>query len=312
MKVTVILLLVVIVVLLVGFLYGKLKWKRNYQTIFQLIESSKDVVYYYEVPTMKFKYISPSIETFLGKGVIEEADLNPYAPFERVHPDDYETLVHKVSGEMDYSEILIQRWRDNDGNYRWFEEYATPIYENGQLVVIQGIMRNIDEKVKLQQELEYRIHHDPLTGIYNREYFEIKFEELDKKINVPVALVVCDVDGLKYVNDHFGHKAGDELIKGVAALINQYSSDAISVARIGGDEFIIIVTNQSENLVQHLVSEIHKDIEKYNANSLVVAIKMSIGYSYASGSVGQMEGLFFQADKNMYSDKRSRKNCVLT
>lgn len=312
MKVTVILLLVVFVGLLVWILYGMLMWKRKFQTIFQLVESSKDVVYYYEVPKMKFTYISPSIETFLGEGVIEEAELNPYAPFERVHPDDYETLMRKVSGDMDYSEILIQRWRDNSGHYRWFEEYASPIYENGQLVVIQGIMRNIDEKVKLQQELEYRIYHDPLTDIYNREYFEKKFEELNTYINVPVALIVCDVDGLKYVNDHFGHRAGDELIKGVAALINQYSTEEISVARIGGDEFVIIAIYQTESQVQQLISDIRKDIEKYNANSSVYTIKMSIGYSYAFSSMEQMEGLFSRADKKMYEDKMSRKNRVFT
>lgn len=311
MKVTVILLLVVFVGLLVWFLYGMLMWKRKYQTIFQLVESSKDVVYYYEVPKMKFTYISPSIETFLGEGVIEEAELNPYAPFERVHPDDYDTLMRKVSGDMDYSEILIQRWRDNSGRYRWFEEYASPIYENGQLVVIQGIMRNIDEKVKLQQDLEYRIYHDPLTCIYNREYFDKKFEELNT-YNVPVALIVCDVDGLKYVNDHFGHRTGDELIKGVAALINQYSTEEISVARIGGDEFVIIAIYQTESQVQQLISDIRKDIEKYNANSSVYTIKMSIGYSYAFSSMEQMEGLFSRADKKMYEDKMSRKNRVFT
>ncbi|MDQ1143788.1 diguanylate cyclase (GGDEF)-like protein/PAS domain S-box-containing protein [Bacillus sp. SORGH_AS 510] len=312
MKVTVILLLVVFVGLLVWILYGMLKWKRKFQTISQLVESSKDVVYYYEVPKMKFTYISPSIETFLGKGVIEEAELNLYAPFERVHPDDYETLMRKVSGNMDYSEIFIQRWRDNSGHYRWFEEYASPIYENGQLVVIQGIMRNIDEKVKLQQALEYRIYHDPLTDIYNREYFEKKFEELNTYINVPVALIVCDVDGLKYVNDHFGHRAGDELIKGVAALINQYSTEEISVSRIGGDEFVIITIYQTESQVQQLISDIRKDIEKYNAHSFEYTIKMSIGYSYAFSSIEQMEGLFSQADKKMYEDKVSRKNRVFT
>ncbi|NHM33729.1 GGDEF domain-containing protein [Neobacillus terrae] len=125
-------------------------------------------------------------------------------------------------------------------------------------------MRNIDEKVKLPQELEYRIYHDTLTDIYNREYFEKKFEELDKKINVPVSLIVCDLDGLKYVNDNLGHKAGDELIKSFVELLNQRSTEDKTVARIGGDEFILIVKNKPEDQVRHLLSEIHKDIKEFN------------------------------------------------
>jgi diguanylate cyclase (GGDEF)-like protein/PAS domain S-box-containing protein len=309
-KIMIIVLLLGIVILQVGIIYGRVKWKSKYneqQSIFQLIESSKDVIYLYEVSKMKFKYISPSIENFLGKGAIVEANENPHAPFERVHPDDYVTLCKKAKGEIDYSQIIIQRWKDNHGNYKWFEEYATPIYENGKLAYVQGIMRNIDEKVKLQQALEYRISHDTLTDIYNREYFEKKFEELDKKVNAPVAIIVCDLDGLKLANDNLGHKAGDALLKRAAELLNQLSSETITVARIGGDEFVLVVTDKSEEQISQLVTQLQNDIKKNNSNDSMFSIEMSIGYSYAPWSLGKMEFLFSQADKNMYEDKMSRK-----
>jgi PAS domain S-box-containing protein len=156
--------------------YEKAKWKvrfENEKRIFQLVESSKDIIYYYEIkPESKHRYISPSIEHFLGEGILEEAYKNPNLPFELVHPDDYEILLKKINGDLDYSQPIIERWRDDKGNYRWFEEYATPIFEKGELIAIHGIIRNIDEKVKLQQDLEYRITHDALTNIYNREFFE--------------------------------------------------------------------------------------------------------------------------------------------
>jgi diguanylate cyclase (GGDEF)-like protein/PAS domain S-box-containing protein len=304
-------LLIGIVILQVTIIYKNVKRNRRYkdlQSIFQLVESSKDVIYYYDVLKKQFKYISPALDNFLGKGAIEEAYENPYAPFERAHTDDLELLSKKIKGEIDFSQILIERWKDNSGNYRWFEEYSTPFYENGKLVFIQGIMRNIDEKIKLQKELEYRISHDSLTDIYSREYFEKKFEELDKKENVPVAIIVSDLDGLKLMNDNFGHKAGDTLIKRAAELLNQLSSETITVARIGGDEFALIVTDKSEEQIRELVAQIQNDVKKYNSiKSSEFTIEMSIGFSYSSWSVGQMEYLFSQADKNMYIDKMSKK-----
>jgi diguanylate cyclase (GGDEF)-like protein/PAS domain S-box-containing protein len=307
----VVFLLMGIVILQIAIIYRKVKWNSKYkdiQSIFQLVESSKDVIYYYDALSMQYKYISPSIEKFLGKGLIEEVIQNPFVPFERAHPDDYDALCKKAKGEIDFSQILIQRWMDKSGNYRWFEEYATPIYENGKFVGVQGIMRNIDEKIKLQQELEYQISHDALTDIYSREYFEMKLEELDKKVNVPVAIIVCDLDGLKLMNDNFGHKAGDALIIRVAELLNQFSSETITVARIGGDEFVLIVTDKSKEQIRQLVAQIQNDVKKYNSiKSSEFTIGISIGFSYSSLSVGQMEYLFSQADKDMYIDKMSKK-----
>lgn len=281
------------------------------QSILNLIESSKDVIYFYEVNPMKFKYISPSLEKFLGHGVIEEAFKNPNVPFERIHPDDYEILSKKVRGELDYSQIIIQRWKDNSGKYRWFEEYATPVYANGQFIGVQGIIRNIDEKVKLQQELEYRIYHDTLTDIYNRDYFENEFESFNRNVNVPIAVVICDLDELKFVNDTKGHKAGDKLIIETARLLNQFSSDDHTVSRIGGDEFALIVTNKMENQIKQMIAEIRKTVEIYNLNHSKVKINMSIGYGYSPTSNEQMEAIFSHADKCMYEDKLRRKGNLI-
>ncbi|NHM33730.1 hypothetical protein [Neobacillus terrae] len=80
---------------------------------------------------MKFKYISPSIEAFLGKGVIEEAKMNSFAPFECVHPDDYEILCKKVKGEIDYSQILIQQWKDNTETIGGLRNMRHPFMKTG-------------------------------------------------------------------------------------------------------------------------------------------------------------------------------------
>lgn len=291
------------------------KWIKKFdhkQTIFDLVEGSKDVIYQYEVkPEQKFSYITPSIEKFLGTGVIEESIEDPKVPYKRVHPDDYEILCKKLKGELDYSQILIQRWRDNDGNYRWFEEYATPIYKNGQLIAVQGIMRNIDEKIKLQQDLEYRINHDALTEIHNREYFQTIFKKYNKQVNMPVAIILLDLDELKYTNDIYGHKAGDALIKRTANLLNQFSADNVTVARIGGDEFVILIAGQNDEETKLVLQKMLKMIDENNENTSNIPIKISVGYAFSSNSIEQLSNLFSEADRNMYSNKTERKQLLL-
>jgi diguanylate cyclase (GGDEF)-like protein len=301
-------------ILAISYLYKR--WKKqktklveNYDRLVKVVENTKDILYYYQVkPERQFKYLTPSGDILYGKGAIEKAYIDPDACYRAIHPDDYEILHKKIIGEIDYNKPIIQRWKNrDDGKYRWTEEYTTPIYENGELVAIQGVIRNIDEKMKLQQELQYRIYHDTLTDLYNREYFELKFDEYNKQTNVPVAIIVCDLDELKYINDNYGHKEGDALIKATANLLNRFSSNTITVARIGGDEFVLLVAETTEKETDRLVQSIRKEIGMHNENGSDVIIKMSIGYAFNQNSKGNMAELFSQADKNMYKDKLKRK-----
>ncbi|KMY54220.1 histidine kinase [Bacillus sp. FJAT-27231] len=303
-----------LVILSIPFLYKKWQKERarfieKHNQFVNVVENSKDFIYYYQVyPERQYKYLSPSAENIFGKGSIAYAYVNPDVCFRDIHPDDYDTLYKKITGQVDYSEAIIQRWKDKDGKYRWFEEYATPVYENGVLVAIQGVLRTIDDKVELQEKLNYRLYHDTLTDSYNREYFELVFSKFNEEINSPIAIILCDLDELKHTNDHYGHIIGDLLIKTTARILNKFSSDYITVARLGGDEFVLIVADRTEKQIKQLIANIVKAIEHYNTYSSDVIIKMSIGYSYSPFSIEQMMRLFSQADKNMYADKIKRKN----
>ncbi|RSD26661.1 sensor domain-containing diguanylate cyclase [Mesobacillus subterraneus] len=279
--------------------------------IARLVESSKDVIYYYQVkPEYKFKYISPSLDTYLGKGVVKAAMENPYDCFERSHPDDVDKLHNKVTGNLDFTKTILQRWQGPDGQYLWFEEYATPVYEGGQLVAVQGIIRNIDEKIKLQEDLEYRVNHDGLTGIFNRSYFEKQAEFFNSKKNDRIAIILCDLDNLKKTNDSLGHKQGDKLIIETARVLASFSSKNISASRIGGDEFAILINGKGEEEVFDFIEFIESAINRANLDQIGPMIEISIGCAYSSKSLGKMEELMSAADANMYQSKRSKKELV--
>lgn len=304
--------IVVGIIVIVLFFY---RWKKRerrlkemHDNFIHVVENTKDFIYYYQLfPTRGYQYLSPSAEHFFGKGSIERAFKDPDVPFNDVHPDDYEILIKKINGELDFNKGIVQRWLDKNGEYRWFEEYATPIYQNGKMVALQGVLRNIDDKVKLQQELEYQLNHDSLTGIYNRAYFESRFLKYNEKMDTSIAIILCDLDDLKNINDSFGHKNGDELIKEAAGLLNQFSDDGLTIARLGGDEFVLLIPGITEEELTQFVSNLARRIEDYNKNEAAMTIKLSIGYAFSLTSLGLMTDLFTQADRNMYRDKNKRK-----
>ena len=284
------------------------KWKSKIEkedVMFRLVESSKDIIYRYEVkPQMRHSYISPSANSILGDGMVKEIYRNPYVPLEIIHPDDYDIMYKKLHGKIDYSKPLIQRMRCLDGTYKWFEEYATPIYEYGELIAIHGIIRNIDEKVILRQNLEYQLIHDALTEVHNRFYFEQKMEEFDTKTDEAITIILCDLDELKQVNDKYGHKQGDDLIKEAGKLLNAFSSPYITVSRIGGDEFVLLIQGMIKEEMEELYNRMSSELNGKEANSTV---KMSIGFAFTLSSLGKMTALFTQADKNMYENKMAKK-----
>ncbi|MEH7075900.1 sensor domain-containing diguanylate cyclase [Neobacillus drentensis] len=278
-----------------------------------LVASSKDIIYYFEkVPGFRFRYMLPSLEHFYGEEMGRDGFVDPKKYFYLVHPDDLDMFWKKIHGEVDYSKPIIYRIRNREGKYNTYEEYTTPVYKDGEIIALQGILRNINEKIKLQNELEYRINHDDLTGLFNRGYFEKQLDKYANEMNTPVAIVICDLDDLKYVNDSFGHKAGDLLIKTTASILKEFSSDTVIPSRLGGDEFaLLIVGNSSLDDVESLVGSIENKVNTYRIDSISQSIKLSIGFAYSNDSLNEMDRLFIEADKNMYKNKKQKKSRTL-
>lgn len=282
--------------------------RENEKRIFQLVERSRDIIYYCETkPVLKFKYLSPSIDSLLGNGVQLQAMLNGHTPLDLIHPDDRNIIEKKLSGELDYSQPIIQRWRDTDGNYKYFEEFATPIFKNGEMTAVQGVVRNIDEKMQLQKELVYKAHHDGLSGLANRLSFENESNVLDELEDRPVALLLCDLDELKYYNDTYGHRTGDELIKETSKILRTLHNEDVFVSRIGGDEFAILIKDPQKYHPEEMKRILQQKLASYNRYSKTLNIMISIGFASSRSSVGKMNELYTLADKNMYEEKRSKK-----
>ena len=164
----------------------------------------------------------------------------------------------------------------------------------------------IAERKKAETEILYLSFHDQLTGLYNRRFFEEELRRLYNKRQLPVSIIMADVDGLKHVNDSFGHENGDRLLIAASEIIKNSCRKEDIITRWGGDEFIIFLPKTSEKDARDIISRIRKasKIQKLDDK---INISISLGLATKNDLNENMEHVVEQADKNMYLDKISKK-----
>jgi diguanylate cyclase (GGDEF)-like protein/PAS domain S-box-containing protein len=179
---------------------------------------------------------------------------------------------------------------------------AIRIKEQWNLV---AIMRDITERKLLEDKLTYFGLHDALTDLYNRTSFEQEISRLEDARYAPVGIVVCDIDGLKLVNDTMGHLHGDSLLRAGAAIIRKVFNKNEITARIGGDEFAILIPNTSVLMVESACHCLRRAVRDYNLSNQPIPLSMSVGFAVPTGQMS-MEEVFKIADNNMYREKLYR------
>ncbi len=161
--------------------------------------------------------------------------------------------------------------------------------------------------VESEKELKYLSYHDSMTGLYNRTY--VNQVLADKAKDKETIVFMFDIDKLKYVNDNYGHSEGDKLIERFASVLKNCFREEDIVARIGGDEFLAIMHESSEEIAesikQRIFDSIKVDNQKVSDNNL--KLNVSIGYSVKENNDDTIEDLMKKADELMYEDKLSKR-----
>lgn len=189
----------------------------------------------------------------------------------------------------------------------YFLIQKNPVYCDGKLMGIVGLVSDITEQKRLEHELKRLSTTDQLTGLYNRNFLELKFEESYPDDRYPIGLIVLDCNNLKTLNDVRGHKFGDLMLRRIAAEIQETIPDDAVAARLGGDEFLIACLHTSEEEMSTLTANLKKRFEL--ASDDVVSLDAAIGYSIADDVEVSLHAAFREADERMYVDKAKAHEC---
>lgn len=198
-----------------------------------------------------------------------------------------------------------------DGKSVFVELIATPLRdEKGEIEGVIESFRDIGLRKEMEEQLRFLSMHDPLTGLYNRAYFEEEMRRLDGPRHRPVSIIVADLDGLKIVNDTLGHDTGDDYLCAAAAVIKSAFREEDCVARVGGDEFAVLLPHADRAAAEAACRRIREAADRYNAANPLVPLSLSIGCATAVAMPPSLGQVYKDADDAMYREKILHRSSI--
>ena len=217
-----------------------------------------------------------------------------------INPVEEALLTNKIV-ELANHTILISK----DKTEYFIEDTASPIKNaNGENIGVVLVFRDVTEKKKTEREVKYLSEHDYLTGLYNRRYFQNSFNQLLQNNQLPLGIMMIDVNGLKIINDAYGHNIGDKALKIVADVLKQTFSEEEIITRLGGDEFAVLISNSKHlNKIQNYKDEINEKLSNRPIKNIIISL--AIGFANSTDSNNQLDEIFKSAENKMYRHKIS-------
>ncbi len=176
-----------------------------------------------------------------------------------------------------------------------------PVIIEGKLLGAYVIYNDITERKKYEEQLKYLSSHDQLTGLYNRNFLEVEMNRLDTMRQLPISVIIGDLNGLKLTNDVFGHQEGDRLLIKAAEVIKKSCRSEDLIARWGGDEFVIFLPQADTKTAEKITQRIKERCGCQKDETLDISI--ALGYATKSKAEENIWQVFKEAENRMYSDK---------
>ncbi|MGM0436497.1 MAG: HD domain-containing phosphohydrolase [Bacillota bacterium] len=182
------------------------------------------------------------------------------------------------------------------------QDSASPITDKyGKVTGVVLVFRDVTDQLKKQREVEYLSLHDYLTGLYNRRFFAEELARLDKEEYYPLGILMIDLNGLKILNDAYGHDTGDEALKKVSEILQAVVDSKGPVARIGGDEFTVVLPRTDYDNLESIKTKIYKQVEKTVLKN--VTLSLAIGYAMKTSPETSIGEVLKESEDMMYKQK---------
>jgi diguanylate cyclase (GGDEF)-like protein/PAS domain S-box-containing protein len=301
-------------------LYEKLQQKvqeelrRSKERYEKLVYALKKYYFFYAHDTKgNFIYVSDSVEQILGydKDEFMTTHYSTYMTDEEINKNVDKMTKNALEGRQQEPYIISLYHKNRSICYLEVSEF--PVFNsNSEVIEIEGIAKDITAQHLNKEKLHYLSYHDTLTGISNRVSLYHKLEYIianSRRNKEHFAILFLDLDHFKEVNDNLGHDIGDILLKETVQRIRTHIRESDLFARIGGDEFVIVLTNVDETYISNIASNIISVIqEPFNIENHTLNITTSIGISVFPKNGDTIDALIKYADMAMYATKRSGRN----
>jgi diguanylate cyclase (GGDEF)-like protein/PAS domain S-box-containing protein len=271
----------------------------------QMAENIEEVLWMRDPVREVTLYVSPRYEALFGVPA-QTLYADPGSFMARVHPDDRERLLaarpQQNLGTYDEEGRIVRP----DGEIRWVRDRAFPIRNvQGEVYRIVGIIEDITLRKLAEEQLRYVGAHDVLTGLYDRFYFEEELVRLERSRKYPVSIVSADVNGLKQVNDDHGQAAGDELLRQAAQVLRPAFRNEDVVARVGGDEFIVLLPGTDAATAAKAVARVKANLEAYNQTTAGPQLSLSVAAATCEKGCS-LADVLRKADGALHQDKAAK------
>ena len=281
-----------------------------------LIEHIPAGVYKHRVKadgTTQFDFVSPRMCELMEVSM-EQAFSDQAMILQRIHPDEISAFLAQINKRQRPDEPFVWEGRTREGmKVRWvhIEAYRT-VLPNGD-ILSNGIAYDITQTKEHEQQLNILANYDSLTGLPNRKLLIDRLQQAvshAKRNQTSVAVIFLDLDGFKPVNDTHGHAVGDKLLIEIAQRLSGNLRECDTVARIGGDEFVLLLRgleqmDQYHIALQRILDSINQPV---TIDAITVTVSASIGLSQYPCDATDPDILLRLADQSMYSAKQSGKN----
>lgn len=280
----------------------------------EIVESSPNMIWRAGLDT-KCNYFNTTWLAFTGRRLEEELG-DGWAT--GVHPEDFDFCVETYLNAFRKQEKfeMEYRLRRHDGQWRWINDRGVPFFDrHGSFKGYIGSCVDVTEKIE-GKKLTEMAHKDSLTGLYNRNYLEyyLDYEHHKGRQNQSdLTVMMMDIDKFKFINDHFGHSQGDDVLREVAGVISRHIRKTDVAGRYGGDEFLVLLPKTSLEEAQTIARRILNTLSEESMRKAGAAVSVSIGIAKkAEERAGS--AIIEEADRAMYEAKHAGGNryCLFT